>query len=113
MALHDWCFESWREFHGRPPLWSKVEYMALAKVIKAVDEPTLKAAWTTFLECDEPFFSGHPPRKFLFDIDRFICDSQRVRGLPLDKGTQAVVDANTQLTEYWERRSREKAKNDV
>jgi len=72
VPFKDWAFEEWRTKYGVKPPWGKREYTNLAAARSRFDtEELARAAWSTYLKNSEPFYEGHGPGKFLYDLGKW------------------------------------------
>lgn len=69
----DHAFRTWEAKHGEKPPWGTSDYVALANAARSIgDDGKARKAWTRYLTETDKFFAGHPPRKFLSDLGRFL-----------------------------------------
>ncbi len=74
----DHAYRSWEALHKTKPPWTKADYAALAQVTTLIGENgNARAAWDRYLTVSETFFAGHPPRKFLREISRFVAQDPK------------------------------------
>lgn len=77
VEFRDFAFESWKKKYGQKPTWGKPEFVCLVKAFKRVgDFRDAKDRWLMFLLESSDFFRGHNPKKFLFDLDRWVAKSE-------------------------------------
>ena len=72
LAFRDWAFICWRDRYGTKAPWLPKDFVILARALAAFeDEATARAAWTAFLDSQDPFYAGHEPGKFLVSLSRW------------------------------------------
>ena len=78
VLFKDWAWEEWRTKYGVKPPWGAREFTNLAAARSRFDDEALaRAAWTVYLANTEPFYEGHGPGKFLFELGKWIAKAPR------------------------------------
>jgi hypothetical protein len=73
VPFKDWAFKEWGDKYGVKAPWMPVDFIKLAKARAQFESEDLaRAAWTAYLNNQEPFFAGHDPGRFLSNLSRFI-----------------------------------------
>jgi hypothetical protein len=91
----DWAVRIWSEVYQREPAWSQKEFICLSRAVAKLEAgEDFRERWTAYLACDEPFYQGHPPSKFLSDLEKW-----------KPKGKRPPPKRNAELTdEEWRQR---------
>ena len=86
VPFKDWAWSEWRDKYGVKPPWGAREFTNLAAARSRFDDEALaRAAWTVYLANTEPFYEGHGPGKFLFDLGKWTAKAPRPVPKPSDE----------------------------
>jgi len=72
MPYQGFCWTCWNDKYGTKAPWMGVDYICLAKAHQAIgDDALARAAWERYLDSDDKFYEGHPPRLFLSSLNKW------------------------------------------
>ena len=91
--FRDWAIETWETHHEAKHPWGAKEFKSLKTAYQRLrDMPHARRVWHTYLQCENPFYAGHCPSKFLLGISEFVAAAAKIREEPAETSERDAWD---------------------